>query len=60
MINVPRALAALNAIDGEQVMLTKAQYSEIMDEVARGNAARILLTNTRSILGAGAAAAGLK
>jgi len=59
MINVPRALAALHAIEGEQVVLSKAQYSEIMTEVARGNAARMTLTNARSIMSAGALAAGI-
>lgn len=59
MINVPSALAALKAIEGEQVVLTKAQYSEIMTEVARGNAARMTLTNARSIMTAGALAAGI-
>ncbi|MDF0489193.1 hypothetical protein PX554_13715 [Sphingomonas sp. H39-1-10] len=59
MINVASARAALDAIEGEKVELTKAQYSEILTEVARGNAARISLTNVRSILGASALAAGI-
>jgi hypothetical protein len=59
MINVPRALAALDAIEGEQVVLSKAQYGEIMGEVARGNAARMTLINARSVMTAGALAAGI-
>ncbi|RZF64290.1 hypothetical protein EWE75_12145 [Sphingomonas populi] len=59
MIDVARAKAALDAIDGEKVVLTKAQYAEMLTEVSRGNAARILLTNARSIMSAGALAAGI-
>ena len=59
MIDVARAQSALEAIDGDQVVMTKKQYGDMLTEVARGNAARITLTNVRSIANAGAFAAGL-
>jgi len=59
MIDVARAKAALEAIEGEKVEMTKEQYSTLLSEVARGNAARMTLINARSILTAGALAAGI-
>ncbi|WP_242148899.1 hypothetical protein [Sphingomonas sp. BAUL-RG-20F-R05-02] len=59
MIDVARAKAALDAIEGEKVEITKEQYAQLLTEVGRGNAARITLTNARSIMSAGALAAGI-
>lgn len=59
MINVAQAQAALKALEGDQVIMTKAQYGQMLVELSRGNAARITLTNARSIMNAGAGAAGL-
>ena len=59
MINVVRARAAAAITPGETIAMTKAQYGQMLDQIALGNAARIRLTNIRSIANAGADAAGL-
>lgn len=59
MINVAKAIAELEAMDQDEVLVPKAQYAELLSEVALGNVARLRLTNVRSIVNAGAGAAGL-
>jgi hypothetical protein len=57
MINVEQAKTDLAKHGAEDVVVSKAQYALLLDEVARGNAARILLTNVTSIISAGRFAA---
>jgi hypothetical protein len=59
MINVVQAREAIPNTDAADMVISKEQFSLMLDEIARGNAARIRLTNIRSIANAGASAAGL-
>ena len=59
MINVSIARAAAASTPGDTIAMPKAQYNQMLDQVALGNAARMRLTNIRSIVNAGVGAAGL-
>lgn len=58
MINVAQSRAAVAAMHGDIVAMTKAQFAELLAEVEIGQNARRALTNIRSVVAIAASASG--
>ncbi len=59
MINVVHARASIAATAGDEMVIDKGQFAQMLDEIELGNAARMQLTNVRSIVNSGAQRTGL-
>lgn len=59
MINVVHARASIATTAGKDIVIDKAQFASMLDEIELGNAARMQLTNVRSIVNSGARRTGI-
>ena len=59
MINVVHARASITTTAGEDMVIAKAQFAYMLDEIELGNAARMQLINVRSIVNSGVRRTGL-